>query len=153
MHSGPRGFGYLEGGWGLGAVIGGLLASQLPQRLRMTLYALSLAGLALGHLAMPFITFVVAAVFFQILFGFFRALSGVVAQAGLMRIVPRHFMGRTQSAMAILTTILQVLMSFALGWISQQLSIFAGFAFLALIYALGTLSAFHARNLLREQSF
>jgi len=33
----------------------------------------------------------------------------------------------------------------------QQLSIFAGFALLALIYALGTLSAFHARNLLRDK--
>ena len=152
LHAGARGLGFLEGGWGLGAIIGGLLASQLPQRLRLTLYALSIAGLALGHLAMPFITLLVAAVFFQILFGFFRALSGVVAQAGLMMIVPRHFMGRTQSAMAILTTILQLLMSFALGWISQQLSIFAGFALLALIYALGTLSAFHARNLLREQN-
>jgi hypothetical protein len=152
LHSGPRGLGYLEGGWGLGAIVGGLLASQLPQRLRMTLYAWSIAGLALGHLAMPFITFLLAAVFFQVLFGFFRALSGVVAQAALMLIVPRHFMGRTQSAIAVLTTVLQVLMSFALGWISQQLSIFAGFAFLALIYAFGTLSAFHARRLLREQS-
>jgi hypothetical protein len=76
----------------------------------------------------------------------------VVAQAALMHIVPRHFMGRTQSAMAVLTTILQLVMSFALGWISQQLSIFAGFALLAVIYAFGTLSAFHARGLLREQS-
>jgi len=148
LHAGPRGFGYLEGGWGLGAIIGGLLASQLPQRSRMTLYAVSLAGLALGHLAMPFITFLVAAVFFQVSFGFFRALSGVVAQAALMHIVPRHFMGRTQSAMAVLTTVLQLLMSFALGWISQRLSVFAGFSLLALIYALGTLSAFHARSLL-----
>jgi DHA3 family macrolide efflux protein-like MFS transporter len=152
LHAGARGLGYLEGGWGLGAIIGGLLASQLPPRLRMTLYAFSIAGLALGHLAMPFITFIVAAVFFQMCFGFFRALSGVVAQAALMLIVPRHFMGRTQSAMAILTTILQLLMSVALGWISQQLSIFAGFALLALIYAFGTLSAFHARNLLRQDA-
>src|SRR5260370_27057540 len=98
---------------------------------------------------MPFIPFLVVAAFFQVMFGSFRALSGVVAQASLMHIVPRHFMGRTQSAMAILTTMLQLVMSFALGWIAQQLSIFAGFALLALIYALGTLSAFHARNLLR----
>jgi MFS family permease len=152
LHAGARGLGFLEAGWGFGAVIGGLLASQLPHRLRLTLYAFAIAGLALGHLAMPFITFVAAAVFFQALFGLFRALSGVVAQASLMHIVPRHFMGRTQSAMAILTTILQLVMSFALGWISQQLSIFAGFALLALIYALGTLSAFHARNLLRVQN-
>jgi DHA3 family macrolide efflux protein-like MFS transporter len=151
LHAGARGLGYLEGGWGLGAIIGGLLASQLNNRLRLTLYALAIAALALGHLAMPFITFLIAAVFFQILFGFCRALSGVVAQASIMAIVPRQFMGRTQSAMAILTTVLQLLMSFALGWISQQVNIFAAFAFLALIYTAGTLSAFHARSLLRTQ--
>ena len=137
--------GYLEGGWGLGAVIGGLLASQLPQRIRLTLYGLSIAGLAVGHIIMPFITFLVAAVFFQALFGFFRALSGVVAQATLMTIVPRHFMGRTQSAIAILTTILQVLMSLALGWVSQKFSLVTGFSLLALMYVGGTISAFRAR--------
>ncbi|HKF26271.1 MAG TPA: hypothetical protein VKB24_09850, partial [Candidatus Acidoferrum sp.] len=118
----------------------------------MTLYALSLAGLALGHVAMPFISWLLAAIFFQMLFGFFRSLSGVVAQASLMLIVPRHFMGRTQSAMAVLTTILQLLMSFALGWISEQVNIYAAFAFLAVIYALGAASAFHARRLLGTPS-
>jgi hypothetical protein len=43
-------------------------------------------------------------------------------------------------------------MSLALGWIAQQLSLFLGFALLALIYALGTLSAFHARSMFREQN-
>jgi MFS transporter, DHA3 family, macrolide efflux protein len=152
LHRGARGLGYLEAGWGFGAIIGGLLASQLPNRLRMTLYAFALAGLALGHLVMPFITILVFAILFQALFGFFRSLSGVVAQASLMHIVPRHFMGRTQSAMAISTTVLQLLMSFALGWLSQQLNIYAAFAFLALIYALGTASAFHARRLLSQPS-
>jgi MFS family permease len=152
LHRGARGLGYLEAGWGLGAIIGGLLASQLPNRLRMTLYAFALAGLALGHLAMPFITILVFAILFQSLFGFFRSLSGVVAQASLMHIVPRHFMGRTQSAMAISTTVLQLLMSFALGWLSQQLNIYAAFSCLALIYALGTASAFHARRLLSTPS-
>jgi DHA3 family macrolide efflux protein-like MFS transporter len=149
LHSGARGLGYLEAGWGFGAIIGGLLASQLPQRLRVTLYVFALAGLALGHLAMPFISILVFAIVFQSLFGFFRSLSGVVAQASLMFIVPRHFMGRTQSAMAVATTVLQLLMSFALGWISEQINIYAAFAFLALIYAFGTASAFHARRLLR----
>jgi hypothetical protein len=149
LHAGPVGFGLLEGGWGLGAILGGLLASQLPQRWRLTLYGLSLAGLAIGHVLMPLIAFLVAAVFFQVLFGFFRALSGVVAQATLMAIVPRHFMGRTQSATAILTTVLQILMSFALGWVSQKFSIVTGFSLLALMYVGGTISAFRARQLLR----
>lgn len=152
LHSGARGLGYLEGGWGLGAILGGLLASQLPQRLRLTLYGLSLAGLAIGHVLMPLIAFLAAAVIFQILFGFFRALSGVVAQASLMAIVPRHFMGRTQSAIAILTTVLQILMSFALGWVSQKFSLLTGFSLLALMYVGGTLSAFRARHLLRDST-
>ena len=150
LHSGPKSFGYLEAGWGFGAILGGLLASQLPQRLRLTLYGVSLAGLAIGHVAMPFFSFVAVAVFFQILFGFFRALSGVVAQATLMAIVPRHFMGRTQSAMAILTTILQILMSFALGWVSQKFSLIAGFCLIALFYVGGTISALRARHLIRS---
>jgi MFS family permease len=152
LHRGAKGLGYLEAGWGLGAIFGGLLASQLPQRWRLTLYGLSLAGLAIGHVLMPLIAFLAAAVFFQILFGFFRALSGVVAQATLMAIVPRHFMGRTQSAIAILTTVLQILMSFALGWVSQKFSLITGFSLLALMYVGGTLSAFRARHLLREDS-
>ena len=101
------------------------------------------------HVMMPLIAFLVAAVFFQVLFGFFRALSGVVAQATLMAIVPRHFMGRTQSAIAILTTVFQILMTFALGWVSHQFSLVAGFCLLALMYVGGTLSAFRARQLLK----
>jgi len=152
LHSGARGLGYLEAGWGFGATLGGLLASQLPQRLRLTLYGMAMAVLALGHVAMPLIAFLLAAVFFQILFGFCRALSGVVAQATLMAIVPRHFMGRTQSAVAIVTTIFQILMSFALGWVSQRFSLIAGFSLLALLYVGGTISAFRARQLLRAES-
>src|SRR5215813_12626880 len=152
LHSGARGLGYLEGGWGLGAIIGGLLASQLPQNIRLTLYGIAMATLALGHVAMPLIAFLVAAVVFQILFGFCRALSGVVAQATLMAIVPKHFMGRTQSAVAIVTTIFQILMSFALGWVSQRFSLIAGFSLLALLYVGGTISAFRARQLLRAES-
>lgn len=151
LRRGALSFGLLEAGWGLGAIIGGLLASQLPNRVRMILYAFALVGLALGHVAMPFVTILVFAIFFQALFGFFRALSGVVAQASLMMIVPRHYMGRTQSAMAILTTVLQLVMSFALGWISQQFDIYAAFAFLGVIYALGAATAFHARKLLHGQ--
>jgi DHA3 family macrolide efflux protein-like MFS transporter len=149
LHRGAVGLGLLEAGWGFGAIFGGLLASQLPQRWRLTLYGLSLAGLAIGHVMMPLIAFLVAAVFFQVLFGFFRALSGVVAQATLMSIVPRHFMGRTQSAIAILTTVFQILMTFALGWVSHQFSLVAGFCLLALMYVGGTLSAFRARQLLK----
>src|SRR5579864_2543634 len=95
LHSGPKGLGFLEAGWAIGAISGGLVASQLRQKWRMPLYVVSCAGLAIGHMATPFVAFVVGAALIQVLFGFFRALGGVVAQSSLMGIVPRHFMGRT----------------------------------------------------------
>jgi MFS family permease len=148
LHAGARGLGFLEAGWASGAITGGLIASQLPQKLRLALYVAAIVGLATGHMVVPFVSFLVGAVAMQVLFGFCRALAGVVAQSSLMSIVPRHFMGRTQSAMAILTTALQLLMSFSLGWIAQRISIIAGFSLLALMYGGASFFAARARQLL-----
>jgi MFS transporter len=148
LHAGARGLGFLEAGWAAGAITGGLIASQLSQKLRLILYVAAVAGLATGHLVIPFVSFLIGAVVLQALFGMCRALAGVVAQSSIMSIVPRHFMGRTQSAMAILTTILQLLMSFSLGWIAQRISIIAGFSLLALMYGGASFFAARARQLL-----
>jgi MFS transporter, DHA3 family, macrolide efflux protein len=148
LHAGARGLGFLEAGWASGAITGGLIASQLPQKMRLILYVSAIVGLATGHIVVPFVSFLVGAVAMQVLFGFCRALAGVVAQSSLMSIVPRHFMGRTQSAMAILTTALQLLMSFSLGWIAQRISIIAGFSLLALMYGGASFFAARARQLL-----
>lgn len=148
LHSGARGFGFIEAGWAIGAISGGLIASQLPKRLRLRWYVAAMAGMAVGHVAMPFVAFLFGAVLLQSCFGFFRALSGVVAQSSLMAIVPKHFMGRTQSAFAIFATVLQLGMSFSLGWIAERLTIAAGFFLLASMYAGATLTASRARRLL-----
>jgi hypothetical protein len=150
LHSGARGLGFLEAGWAMGAITGGLVASQLPHALRMTLYVTAIAGLATGHLVIPFVSFLVGAVALQAIFGFCRAVSGVVAQSSLMSLVPHHFMGRTQSAIAVLTTALQLLMSFALGWIAQRINIVAGFALLAVMYGGAGFFATRARQLLAK---
>ena len=152
LHAGPRGLGFLETGWATGAICGGLIASQLPTVKRMPLYIAACAVLSAGHMATPFVAFIVGAVMMQMIFGFCRAMGGVIAQSSLMSIVPRHFMGRTQSAMAILTTVVQLLMSFALGWVAQGAGLIAGYALLALLYTGSTVSAIRARQLMRHES-
>ena len=147
LHSGARGLGFLEAGWATGAIIGGLIASQLPAALRMPLYVAACAGLAAGHMATPYVAVLIGAVMMQVVFGFCRALGGVVAQSSLMSIVPRRFMGRTQSAMAILTTGVQLLMCVALGWVAQQAGLVVAYAVLALLYTGATISAIRARQL------
>jgi len=149
LHSGARGLGFLEAGWAVGAITGGFIVSQLRTSLRMPLYVTACAVLAIGHMATPFVSFLVGAVVMQGIFGLCRAVGGVTAQSGLMSIVPRHFMGRTQSAMAILTTCFQLAMSFSLGIIAQSAGLVAGYALLALLYAGATLSASRARQLMR----
>src|SRR3984893_13044831 len=148
LHSGARGFGFIEAGWAIGAISGGLVTSQLPQRIRLPLYVAVMAALAIGHVAVPFVAFLLGAAILQGCFGFCRALGGIVAQSALMGIVPRHFMGRTQSAFAIIATVLQLAMSFSLGWIAEQFSIRVGFFLLAVMYAGATLTASRARKLL-----
>jgi hypothetical protein len=152
LHAGAWGLGFLEAGWATGAILGGLIVSQLPQKLRLTLYVTAVVGLATGHAIVPFVSFLVGAVALQAIFGICRAFAGVVAQSSLMSIVPRHFMGRTQSAMAVLTTILQLMMSFSLGWIAQRISIVAGFSLLALMYGGASFFAWRARHLLLQLS-
>src|SRR5262249_14269118 len=150
LRSGARGLGFLEAGWATGAITGGLVASQLPQKLRMPLYIAAVAVLATGHAATPFVAFLAGALTLHIHFGFFAALGGVAAQSSLMPMVPRHFMGRTQSAIAILTTMVQLTMSFGLGWLAQTAGIIAGYALLALLYASGTIFAMRARQLVTQ---
>jgi MFS family permease len=149
LHAGARGLGFLEAGWAIGAITGGLIASQLRGSLRMPCYVAACAVLAAGHMATPFVAFLAGAVTLQLIFGLCRAVGGVTAQSGLMAIVPRHFMGRTQSAMAILTTCFQLTMSFALGVLAQGAGLIAGYALLALLYTGATLSASRARQLAR----
>jgi len=152
LHAGARGLGFLEAGWAVGAITGGLIASQLPGRVRMILYVTAVAVLSGGHMATPFVAFLAGAAMLQFVFGFCRALGGVVAQSSLMSIVPRHFMGRTQSAMAILGTLVQLLMSLGLGILAERAGIVAGYALLALLYGGATLFAMRARQLARHDT-
>ncbi len=152
LHSGARGLGIIEASWAVGAIIGGIVTSQLPQRVRLPLYVAVIGAMALGNVAVPFVAFLLGAAILQGCFGFFRALGGIVAQSALMGIVPRHFMGRTQSAFAIFATVLQLAMSFSLGWIAQRFSIATGFFLLAAMYAGATWTASRARLLLLKQT-
>jgi MFS family permease len=151
LHTRAWGFGFLESGWAIGAITGGLIASQLKSRLRMPLYVGACACLSVGHMATPYVAFLLGAVALQMIFGFCRALGGVVAQSSLMSIVPRHFMGRTQSAMAIFTTCVQLAITSALGVVAKSAGIIAGYALLALLYAGATLSAAKARQLYKRE--
>jgi len=148
LRAGPRGYGYIEAAWAVGAVAGGLLISALTKwRAPFTVLIGALALLAVGHALFPYVRWLALAVVMNAVFGGCRALGGVLTQSSIMAAVPRRLMGRTQSAFSVISTLLQVVMSFSLGWLAQHVGLPLAFGVLGLLYAGATLAAVRARSL------
>jgi len=148
LKAGPRGYGYIEAAWAVGAVTGGLLTSVLTRwRAPFTVLIGALAILAVGHSLFPYVQLLAVAVAMNALFGACRALGGVLTQSSIMAAVPRRLMGRTQSAFSVISTLLQIVMSFMLGWLAQHVGLAVAFGLLGLLYAGAALAAVRARAL------
>jgi MFS transporter, DHA3 family, macrolide efflux protein len=147
LSAGARGYGYIEAGWAFGAITGGLAASTLARKKPYSTLILALATLAVGHTLFPYAHFLGTAVAMNALFGMCRALGGVLTQSSIMTAVPRRLMGRTQSAFSVIATLLQVLMSFTLGWFAEHASLSIAFLLLGAIYGGGVLAALRVRAL------
>ncbi len=147
LSAGPRGYGYIEFGWALGAIVGGLAASTLARKHPRGVLIMALATLAVGHTLFPYARVLIVAVAMNFLFGICRALGGVLTQSSIMTTVPPHLMGRTQSAFSVIATVLQVGMSFTLGWFAEHVTLSIAFLLLGAIYGGGVLAALRARAL------
>jgi len=147
LHAGARGYGFLQAGWALGAVAGGLLALSLPRSRSRGLLLAALIVLSLGHAVFPFAGWLAVAVAMNILFGACRAVAGILTQSSILRTVPQHLMGRTQSAFAVIATLLQIVMSFILGWLAEHVGLEVAFVLLGMLYAVAVLAAARATSL------
>ncbi len=141
LSAGPRGYGYIEAGWAVGAVAGGLAAAWLARRRPVRVLVGALAILAIGHPLFPFVRWLALAVAMNALFGACRALGGVLTQSSLMGIVPQRLMGRTLSAFSVIATMLQMIMSFLLGWFAEHRSLADAFVLLGLLYGVAVIAA------------
>ena len=147
LAAGPTGYGLIEMGWAIGAVAGGLAAGAAARKNPHGVLVLALATLAVGHTLFPYARMLITAVAMNWLFGVCRALGGVLTQSSIMTTVPRRLMGRTQSAFSVIATVLQVIMSFALGWFAQHIALSVAFLLLGAIYGGGVVAALRARTL------
>jgi len=147
LHVGARGYGFIESGWALGAVVGGFAAAPLSRRHPFQVLVGALFVLAVGHALFPYAGFLAMAIIMNVVFGGCRAIGAVLTQSSILASVPNRLMGRTQSAFAFLATVLQVMMSFALGWLAEHASLQLAFLFLGGIYGVAVLAALRVRTL------
>jgi MFS transporter, DHA3 family, macrolide efflux protein len=141
FHKGAVGYGWLNGGWGMGAFASAfytpLLIKKFGARRSM---AISLAVLAVLMTAAPLAPFFIGAVAAYALMGSGRGITGVAMNTSLMEQIPQHFMGRVQNTFYLAGTTLQVLQSYLVGAVAQW-NLVAGFSVIGAVYAIGFISA------------
>jgi len=142
FHAGPRGYGWLSAGWGTGAFVSTLYTERLIKLLsgRRAL-AFSMAVLAVCIAVAPISGFLWLAIATYFVMGSGRGVGGVAMNSSLMEMVPKHLMGRVQNAFNLLGTSLQLVLALAVGAVAHNVSLVAGFAIIACVYALSFVAA------------
>ena len=142
FHAGATGYGWLNGGWGVGAFLSALYAPRLIGRVgaRWSI-ALSMLLLTCTMALSPFSPWLALAVLLYGSMGSARGVSGVAMNTSLMEQVPPQFMGRVQNTFYFFGTFLQVGLGLAVGWVAWRISLTAGFGMIAAVYAVAFGSA------------
>ena len=142
FHTGATGYGWLNGGWGIGAFLSALYVPALIARVdaRRSI-ALSMLLLTFCMALSPFSPRLAIAVLLYGVMGSARGVSGVAMNTSLMGQVPQHFMGRVQNTFYFFGTFLQVALGLTVGWIASRISLTAGFGVIAAVYAVAFGSA------------
>src|SRR4051812_4489911 len=116
LHAGAVGYGWLNGGWAIGAVVSTTYTAWLIRKLgpRSTV-AITMATLALAWYALPFSPLLAVAVSLYGIGGSARGVAGVALSSTLMETVPKHFMGRVQNSIYMVGTSLQLVLGMGVG--------------------------------------
>ncbi len=142
FHAGAVGYGWLNGGWGLGAFISGIFAANMLKRLGPRVStAVSMLVLAAGMYCAPFAPVLAVAVLLYGIMGMARGLSGVAMNTAIMERVPKHFMGRVMNTFNFAGTFLQVILSLTTGAVAHRYGLVYGFVAIGSAYLLAFLFA------------
>ena len=141
FHAGAVGYGWLNGGWGVGAFASAFYAPMFIKKFgaRRSI-AISLGLLAVLMTSAPTMPFLALAVVVYALMGSGRGITGVAMNTSMMERIPQHFMGRVQNTFYFAGTLLQVLQSYLVGAVAQR-NLIAGFSVIGFVYAAGFITA------------
>ena len=141
FHKGAVGYGWLNGGWGVGAFVSAFYAPRFISTFgARRAIAISLGVLAICMSLAPRMPWLALAVLLYGLMGSGRGITGIAFGTSLMEYIPKHYMGRVQNTFYAAGTFLQVLQSYLVGAVAEK-NLLAGFAVIGLVYTLGFATA------------
>ena len=142
LHAGSVGYGWLNAGWAVGALVSVFYVASLIRRLRSrTVVALSMALLAGCLASAPFTRWVAVAVIVYFIMGSGRGIAGVAISSALMEQVPPQLMGRVQNTFYFAATGLQIALALLVGAAAHHAGLRYGFLIIGAVYAAGFVSA------------
>jgi len=142
FHAGALGYGWLNGGWGIGAFTSALYAPLFIRRFhgrRSVVFALGMLALSLTFV--PFAGSLAIAVMCYAVMGSGRGVAGVAISSTMMGMVPKHFMGRVQNTFFFIGTLLQLVTSIAVGAIAEHISLALAFSIIGIMYGVAAITA------------
>ena len=149
VHGGAVGYGWMNGGWGVGAFLSALYTPWLISRLHpRRAVGLCMAVLSASMFIAPHLGSVrlqVGAVLALIVILYFfmgsaRGVGGTAISSSMMEMVPKHYMGRVQNTFYFFGTLLQLGLGFLVGAVAHRVGLTSAFAIVASVYLLAFLS-------------
>lgn len=116
LHAGAVGYGWLNGGWAIGALVSVAYSSRLIRRYgahRSVTITMSMIALAL--FCLPGMRWLAVAVMVLFIMGSSRGVGGIAISSEMMQMVPKYIMGRVQNTFFFLASGLQIFTSLAAG--------------------------------------
>jgi MFS family permease len=142
LHGGAVGYGWLNGGWGVGAFLSAWYAPAVIRALKSRpALGVSMGLLAVSLFLLPYSHWLALAVAMYGLMGTARGIAGISISTTMMELVPKHFMGRVQNTFYFFGTLIQVVMGMAVGVASHRVGLGLGFALVGGLYFIACLTA------------
>jgi len=142
VHGGAVGYGWMNGGWAVGAFVSVFYASRIIRWLgahRSVTITMSAIGICL--FVMPSWRWLILAVLTYFIMGSCRGVGGIAISSEMMTMVPKHFMGRVQNTFFFLASGLQVFTAMVAGEAAHHEGLRYAFWLVGSMYAGAALAA------------
>jgi len=142
LHAGAVGYGWLNGGWAIGALISVFYSSRMIRRYgahRTVTFTMSM--IALSELFLPSARWLAIAVMVLFIMGSSRGVGGIAISSEMMEMVPKYVMGRVQNTFFFLASGLQIFTSLLAGEAAHRDGLRYAYWLVAAMYAGAALAA------------
>jgi len=135
LHGGAVGYGWLNGGWAVGALISVIYASRMIRRLGAhRSVTVTMSAIALCLFFLPASRWLMLAVPTYFIMGSGRGVGGIAISSEMMEMVPKYFMGRVQNTFFFLASALQIVTSLMVGEAAHREGLRYGFWLVGSMY-------------------